>query len=464
MNRRWRFYPVAGGPARQREVTDPLAYPSSAVAWYTVAVLSAIYVFSFVDRQILVLLIEPVKQDLQISDTQVSLLTGASFAVLYAVMGVPMGRAADRWSRKAVIGVGVAIWSVMTIGCGFARSFWQLFVARMGVGVGEAALTPTGHAMVADLFPPHRMARGMAVFVMGNAIGGGMALVVGGAVLALIHDSPEVTVPLIGAIRSWQLVFLAVGVPSLLMLLPLATIREPRRRGSATDAEDAQSPIPIGTVLAFLWRERGAYSPMFVGGSFINLFAYGGVAWLPTLFIRVHGWPASTVGLVFGGVGSVCGVIGVFSSGWITDRLRSGGRLDAALRAQVGALAAGLPFLLVGALSPFPVLGAAALALFFMCFAAMGTLGPNAVQEVTPGPVRAQVAAMWLLVVNLIGIGLGPTSVAVVTDFVFRGEVGLGWSIALVGTLTVAAGAGIVWLGLSPFRERVARAQQEMGM
>jgi MFS family permease len=149
---------------RSDSPNDDGGYPSAAVAWYTVAVLSVVYMFSFIDRQILVLLIEPIKHDLQISDTQVSLLTGAAFAVLYSIMGVPMGRAADRWTRRGVIAVGVAIWSVMTIGCGFARSFWQVFVARMGVGVGEAALTPTGHAIVADVFPPHRLARGMAAW------------------------------------------------------------------------------------------------------------------------------------------------------------------------------------------------------------------------------------------------------------------------------------------------------------
>jgi len=442
--------------------TDANGYPSPAVAWYTVAVLSVIYMFSFIDRQILVLLIEPVKHDLQISDTQVSLLTGAAFAVLYAIMGVPMGRAADRWTRKGVIAVGVAIWSVMTIGCGFARSFGQLFIARMGVGVGEAALTPTGHAIVADVFPPHRLARGMAVFVMGNAIGGGMALVIGGAVLALVHDQPELTLPLIGSIRSWQLVFLAVGVPSLLMLLPLATIREPRRRG--VPPSPTSRSIPFKDVIAFLWRERRAYSPMFVGGSFINLFGYGGLAWIPTFFIRVHGWEASTVGLLFGGVSCVIGVIGIFGSGWISDTLRARGRLDAPLRAQVGFLIAGLPFLLITVLSPNPIVGMVSSGLFFLCFVSMSTLGPTSTQAITPGSIRAQVAALWLLVVNLIGIGIGPTTVALVTDYVLRDEMALGMSIALVGSITILAGAAIVWLGLAPFRKRVEEAQQGLGL
>jgi MFS family permease len=418
--------------------------------------------FSFIDRQILVLLIEPVKHDLQISDTQVSLLTGLAFAVLYAIMGVPMGRAADRWSRKLVIMAGVTVWSVMTIGCGFARSFWQLFVARMGVGVGEAALTPTGHAMVADLFPPHKMARGMSVFVMGNAIGGGMALVVGGAVLALIHDSPEVTLPLVGSIRSWQLVFLAVGIPSLLMLLPLSTIREPRRQGK-TDSGVAPTAVPIGEVIRFLWRERRAYSPMFVGNAFLNLFGYGGVAWIPTLFIRVHGMEPSTVGLLFGSVSAVTGVIGVIAGGWICDALRARGHLDAPLRAQVGLLSLSLPFLIVGVLSADPVVGMIGVGVFFACFMTIATLGPTSTQMVTPGTVRAQVAAMWLLVVNLVGIGFGPTSVALVTDYVLRDEMAVGRSIAIVGTVTLVLGIAVVWRGMKPFRVRVEAAERGEG-
>jgi hypothetical protein len=288
-----------------------------------------------------------------------------------------------------------------------------------------------------------------------------MALVIGGAVLALIHDQPEVTWPLIGSIRSWQLVFFAVGVPSLLMLLPLASIREPRRRGvSSTSSERS---VPFRDVIAFLWRERRAYSPMFVGGTFINLFGYGGLAWVPTFFIRVHGWEASTVGLLFGAVSCVIGIIGVFSAGWISDTLRARGRLDAPLRAQIGFLIAGLPFLLITVLSPNPIVGMVASGLFFLCFVSMGTLGPTSTQMVTPGAIRAQVAALWLMVVNLIGIGLGPTSVALVTDYLLRDEMALGLSIAMTGTITIIAGAAIVWLGLAAFRTRVEQAQAGRG-
>jgi hypothetical protein len=284
--------------------------------------------------------------------------------------------------------------------------------------------------------------------------------VVGGAVLALINNSPDVTLPLVGTIRSWQLVFLAVGIPSLAMLLPLATIREPRRR-STTGPGASSSAVPFADVLRFLWRERRAYAPMFIGNPCLNLFGYGGVAWFPTLFIRVHGMEASTIGLLFGSASAVMGVAGVLTAGWISDSLRSRGHLDAPLRAQVALLSLSLPFLLFGVLTPRPVLGMIGLGVFFGLFMTIATLGPTSVQVVTPGPIRAQVAAIWLMVANLVGIGFGPTSVALVTDYVLRDEMAVGRSIAIVGVITLVAGIVIVWRGMPAFTDRVAAAERE---
>ena len=165
-------------------------------------VLALTYMVSFMDRQILVLLIDPIKNDLQISDTEVGLLTGLAFAVVYALAGIPMGRAADLWVRKYVIIFGVSVWSTLTILSGCARTFPQLFLARMGVGLGEAALTPTVYAMVPDLFPPHKLARAMSVFVLGGMIGGGVALLFGGVIVGLVAHLESITLPIIGEIRS----------------------------------------------------------------------------------------------------------------------------------------------------------------------------------------------------------------------------------------------------------------------
>ena len=180
-------------------------YPSPAIGWTTVVVLSLTYMFSFMDRQILVLLVEPIKQDLQITDTQVSLLTGFAFAAVYAVMGIPMGRAADLKVRKHVIIFGVTIWSLLTMACGLARNFTQLFLARMGVGFGEAALTPTAYSMVADLFPPEKLGRAMSIFVLGGTAGAALSLLLGGAIIGWVNTVGELSLPLIGVLSAWQL-------------------------------------------------------------------------------------------------------------------------------------------------------------------------------------------------------------------------------------------------------------------
>jgi hypothetical protein len=182
---------------------------------------------------------------------------------------------------------------------------------------------------------------------------------------------------------------------------------------------------------------------------------------IPTLFIRVHGMEASKVGLLFGSASAIAGVVGVTAGGWISDTMRARGHLDAPLRAQIGVLSVALPFLVFGVLTSNPITGMVALAVFFTCFMTIATLGPTSVQVVTPGRIRAQVAAMWLMVVNLIGIGIGPTTVALVTDYVLRDEMAVGRSIALMGVMTLVTGMVITWRGLAPFRTRVEAAEQD---
>ncbi len=300
---------------KMKQENQSFSYPKPLVAWATVATLSLTYMFSIIDRSILTLLVDPMKEDLGISDTQVSMLTGFAFAAVYAITSLPMGRVSDLWSRKYVIFFGVTVWSLLTIACGFARNFTHIFVARMGVGFGEAALTPTVHAMMPDLFPPERLARGMSVFVTGGLIGSGLALLVGGAVVGLADQLGTITLPLLGAFKPWQMVLLIVGGMSLLVLIPLATLPEPERHRLPSDKVSDADKNRFSDVLRYLWQERDFYIPFIIGFSLIAMMLTGIGAWLPSYFIRVLGWSTAETGSLLGMMtmtGMVLGGIGLW--------------------------------------------------------------------------------------------------------------------------------------------------------
>ena len=212
--------------------------------------------FSFLDRMIMGLLVGPIRDTFQISDTQYSLLAGLAFSLFYALMGLPLARIADSRSRRNLIAAGIAVWSLMTAVCGLAKGFWMLFVARMGVGVGEATLAPGAYSMIADYFPKSLLARALSVYMVGVTLGSGFAYMLGGAVVAYVENMPQIVLPVLGAIHGWQLTFFIVGLPGLLVaLLMMLTVREPPRRGLS--ANDVQA-IALREVVDYLWSRRRA--------------------------------------------------------------------------------------------------------------------------------------------------------------------------------------------------------------
>ena len=445
--------------------SDGFTYPSPVVAWTTVGVLSLTYMFSFMDRQILVLLIDPIKADLQITDTQISLLTGFAFAVIYTFSGIPMGRAADTWVRKYVIIIGVTIWSVLTILCGFARSFTQLFLARMGVGFGEAALTPTAYAMVPDLFPPNRLARGMSVFVLGGLVGSGMSVLLGGLVIKLVSEIGSVSLPWFGEVRSWQLVLITVGCASLLMVVPLSLIPEPRRHSSAQKGignTTVQQPVgathtllPFKAVLHYLWIHKRFYGPFIVATSLIGLMGYGTATWFPSYFIRVHHWDAASTGITLGLLYILPTIIGSLSAGWVTDHFYKKGYRNIALGIYVATLLLAIPFLLLVIYAPHIEVKMASFSLTYLAMAAGGILFPTLIQMATPAPIRAQVSAIILMAVNLVGIGFGATAIALVTDIIFQNTLAVGHAIAVVSVPALGISAALLFYLIKPFEDQV---------
>jgi MFS family permease len=432
-------------PATRR---PPDEWPDRRYAWYAVFVLMVAYTLSYIDRTIVDLLVGPIKADLGLTDTEFSLLRGLAFALFYTLLGVPLGRLADRTHRVRLVAAGIALWSLMTALCGAARSFAQLFVARVGVGVGEAALTPAAYSLIADYFPPERRGRALGVYAIGVYVGIGLAIIIGGLVVQAISSSPSLRLPWLGELRAWQAAFVLVGLPGLLIALWMLTIREPERRLRAGEHE-----LPsLGATLGFLWLHRATFAAHFAGFALLTLLFNAISAWIPAYLTRVHGFEPGRIAMTYGPLLLVFGSAGIYSGGWLADRMRMRGIADAEMRAGlVGALCL-WPFAATATLMPSAALFLLLLAplLFFSSFPFAAAAA--ALQLVTPNRMRGQVSAVYLFVVNLTGIGVGGTVTALLTDRVFGREEAVGYSMALVGAVVAPIAALTLAAGLRHFR------------
>ncbi|MBM4197028.1 MAG: MFS transporter [Gammaproteobacteria bacterium] len=424
---------------KERDTTQAGAgYPPTAYAWYVVGVLTLAYIVSFLDRQILALLIQPIRQDLGLSDTQISLLGGFAFALFYTLLGIPIGRLADRRSRRTIIAVGATLWCMMTAACGLARNFWQLFLARVGVGVGEATLNPSALSLISDYFPRSQRGRAIGVYNMGISLGVGLANIVGAWAIDVLGDGT--TGPFAGTLKPWQTVFVLVGLPGLVVALLMLTVREPRRQDLLqASGEDGMSLADTWRYLRKRWR---TYATHFIGMSVATVIGYGFFLWVPTLFVRSWGWTIPEAGYTYGMTLLVTGPIGVLLGGWIADRLYQRGYADALMRTCV---ATGV-FVFVPASVLMPLMPStngviALLALSNMGGALMTATGVAALMMLTPNEMRGQVTAAFYFVISALGMTVGPTAVALITDYGFGDDAALPYSIAWM-----AAGAGVVGL------------------
>lgn len=430
-------------------------YPSSARAWVTVVILMVAYVLSFVDRQILNLLVEPIRRDLAINDTQMSLLMGLSFALFYTVCGIPLGRVADTRSRRGLIAVGILFWSAATAACGMAKIYWQFLLCRIGVGVGEAALSPAAYSLIADSFPAERRATAISVYSMGVYLGSGLAFLVGGLVIQFASAQGDVTLPLLGEVRPWQLIFLILGVAGVFFTLLMLAIKEPVRRGAG-----AGVAVPLSEVGRYIRANRRTVLLHNFGFAGLAFAGYGSAAWIPTFYIRTYGWDAGQVGIVYGSIVAVFGCLGIVFGGRLADWMAKRGRSDANMRVGLFSALGALPMVVL-----FPLMDTAFWASVLMAptvfFLSMPFgVAPAAIQEIMPNSMRGQASAIYLFVITLIGLGIGPTAVALVTDFVFADDAALRYSLLIVTTLAVLMSIILLAKSLKPYRESVTRLQQ----
>ena len=299
-------------PAAPQAAPDQ-EWPNPAYAWYVVGVLCLGYVFAFVDRIIVGLLTPAIQADLHISDTQAGLLQGMAFALFYTIFGIPVGLMADRWNRKALLSFGMTIWSVMTAACGLASSFWILFASRIGVGIGEATLNPCAASMIGDYFPPKTRPKAFGVYVMGTALGSAITYLTGGLVIGALQRYTTIPVPFVGDLKPWQLTFMIVGLPGLIpALLFMLTVKEPKRLDLAAANKGKAS---WAETRAFLLLNRTTFFCQFVGVALLLMSIYGFINWMPSYFLRIHGWSPARFSVRYGIGAGITGIVSALAAG-----------------------------------------------------------------------------------------------------------------------------------------------------
>lgn len=433
---------------------DKSPYPA-VQGWFVVAVLSLAGIVSYIDRQVINLLVEPIKADLAITDVQISLLQGFSFALFYAVLALPLAWLSDRYNRKWIILIGLVCWSGATFSSGLATIFIALFVARMFIGVGEATLSPAGMSIISDYFSKERLPGPVSVFIGCGFIGSGLALTVGGVLYSQLAAMGPQTLPF-GTFEPWQMTFFAVALLSVPVFFLLLLVREPERRDETPSADETTEP---GTfeVVAFVWQRAGILLPLMIGFSCFSAAQYGIGAWAPSYFIRVHDWTPLEVGNYFGPVVMASGVLGVVTSGFLAERMLARGMRDATVRLPIYAVIAALPFAIA-----FPLVSSPWMALVLLAFVLfLGTFpfgaGVSTFPLITPNRMRAQVLAVYLLIANMLGYSAGPIVIATLTDEVFADPAAIDLSLAIAPPMTMVVGLVLITLALRPFRALLER-------
>jgi MFS family permease len=385
-------------------------------AWYVVLLLMLTQVVSYIDRFLPSLLIEQVKTDLTLSDFQVGLLLGPAFGFFYVFVGVPIGWMADRYSRRRILATGIAIWCSMTAAAGLARSFVPLFCARLGVGLGEAAVAPCSVSLISDYFERPKRAPAISTFMAGTFIGAGTAFLIGGPVVYAITQMPAPNLPLLGEVATWQLAFFVVGLPGLLLALAMFTIREPMRMDQAKrDIDSGDGGATIGEALRYIRARWRGFGTLFVGSAAVVML--GSLAfWNAAFFDRTWGWDVRQVGIATGILYLTGGPVGTVIGIRLTNYWIGRGHADATIRALwVGLLVAVLGFSTF-TIMPTIELTMAALFVAFVGQAAAAAAGPASLTIIAPGQMKSQGVAIYYLFIGIFGQLLGTPPVGLMTD------------------------------------------------
>ena len=447
--------PVKAAPELPAE--QPTHDRATPYAWYVLGFLTAASVLSTIDRQVLSVMIGPLKRDLGISDTEVGLLGGLAFTLLYSAFTLPAAWIADQKSRSVLVSAAIFFWSLMTAACGMATSFVTLFLARMGVGLGEAALPPAAYSMMSDLFPRRTLPIALGLFASAPFIGVGIASIAGGRLAQYFEEAPAIVVPLLGEVETWQAVFLLLGVPGLfLALLGALTLREPARKGQVSG--EKPTPLTLRQMSVFLAGRRRFLGLHFIAYIAMSIQGWGLFFWVIEFLVRERGMERADAGLYYGLMAFTLGLAGGLISGQLASRLLARGRADSTMRLALVAILVLAPLAVMMPIVPSAWMTLALIApiTFFMGWP--GGLGTAALQFIVPNELKGRIIALYMLVVNCVSLTLGPLLGGVISDQVFNGQ-SLGGSLALMAAVNYPLAAICLMLSLRPYRAALEQAK-----
>lgn len=443
-------------PAASAVDASDAAYPHQTYAWYVVSVICIGYIFAFIDRIMVGLLTAAIQKDLLLTDTQMGVLQGIAFALFYTLFGIPIGWLADRWNRKLLLSIGMTIWSVMTAACGFAGSFWTFFMARVGVGIGEATLNPCATSIIGDYFPPAKRSKAYGVYVMGTAFGTGLTYLSGGIVFGFLAAYQVVSLPVFGDLKPWEAMFVFIGLSGLIpALIFWLTVSEPKRKDLAAKEKGKASWAEIK---AFLIQNNATLLCHHIGISMVIMSIYAWVNWMAVYFERVHQWGPAKFAVTYGIPGSIMGVLSAITSAWLGSKLKQKGYVDGTMRAcligSIGVVAGGV----ISPQMPTPELAVAAFALTGIFANYPTVLALTAISEIAPNEMRGFITSTYIFLVGLVASGLGPLLTGWTTDHIFADKMQIANSLSLVTIVTGAIGCSLIAYSFKFYRGSLARA------
>ena len=434
-------------------ISPATPYPNRKYAWFVVFVLILASLIAFIDRQVVAIVVGPMQEDLGVGDTEIGWLYGV-FALFYAVAALPIATLADMKSRKTIIAVGIALWSLLTIACGLARNYWQIFFARMGVGIGEATLNPSTTSLIGDFFPRKDVPLALSIFQIGPIVGTGIAFIIGGMVLELVQQAEPLTLPLIGALKPWQQTFVYVGAPGILLAGLFLFIREPIRRVS-NEPEIAQTGI--GQLIHFyrtnastlLWHHLGFVSLILTGYAF--------VFWSVTFFVRIHGVPAAEASQIFGWIFVIFGPMGPLIVAYIAAELKRRGHHDANITAgMIGGIAT-IPCVLLIQIAPSATWAYILYAPALLAVNSPFGIAAGALPVITPPHLRARVAAVYMFA-GAVGMMFGPPLAGAFNEYLFPGAEGVRYSMIIMTCCFGFLGVLFLWFARKPYAASIQSA------
>jgi MFS family permease len=426
--------------------------------WILLAILWVTYLLSSLDRIVINLLVEPIKADFGLSDTEISLLQGPAFIAAFSVAIIPMGILVDRVNRTRLLALGLGFWSLMTGMCGAANSFWALFAARSGVGLGESVLNPSGYSLISDAFRKERLGLALGIFIMGGAIGAGLAFILGGVVIGALSRHGDIAIPILGVVHPWQFTFVILAVPGLITATVLSIMPNPLRQKSAAAPGDR---VGESIIKGFYRQNFAMLSRHHAAMGAANTVQLGMLAWIAPLLSRVYGWDAGSIGTTVGTVMLVALPIGLMGGGYIGDRLM---RFGAHMRLVVCAVAIAIAAL-CGVVYPLLSDPWAVIGMFGVTSMLAGIppgVGNAALHHVVPGEIRGRVSAIYYLVVLVFGMA-GPTMVALASDNLFPFATGIRYATVLVIPSVMLIAACLYLWAIPPYR-RLAGEVETMPM